>query len=441
MVREQVVVSLIAVAAVGAAPSEGDVAAVETALLEQARTNIERHRKGDVEVRVVTPAGAPVANAGVLLEQVGHEFLFGCIVFPMVWSPDPYKQDLFKARFKELFNLAVFPFYWKRYERKEGAVGGGQMAEVLSWCRANGITTKGHPLVWAHQAGVPAWLSAYPPERRNELVLGRVTREVKRHAGRIDMWDVVNEPVNCRGWTRLGWQDYAEGGAASINSYVEKALKTAHEANPTAYLMVNEYSLVSRKQVRERFYRFVSDLKRRGTPISGLGLQAHEPREQWFPPKEVWATFERLAGLGYPLHVTEFIPQSSGKAIAGGWRGGRWTEKAQADFAEQFFRLSFGHPAVASINWWGLSDRRIWLQGGGLLTKEYEPKPVYRRLSKLIHEEWKTRTEASTDAGGTARLRGFYGTYRVTVKVSGRTRVFERSLRKGRENMWTITAP
>jgi GH35 family endo-1,4-beta-xylanase len=59
------------------------------------------------------------------------------------------------------------------------------------------------------------------------------------------------------------------------------------------------------------------------------------------------------------------IPQSGGKPITGGWREGTWTEEAQAEFAEQFYRLCFGHPAVASINWWGLSDRQIWLPGGG----------------------------------------------------------------------------
>lgn len=36
-------------------------------------------------------------------------------------------------------------------------------------------------------------------------------------------------------------------------------------------------------------------------------------------------------------------------------------EQTQADFAEQIYRLSFGHAAVASINKWGLSERRIRL--------------------------------------------------------------------------------
>jgi GH35 family endo-1,4-beta-xylanase len=277
-------------------------------------------------------------------------------------------------------------------------------------------------------------------EKREELLLGRVAREVSRFAGTIDIWDVVNEPVNCRSWNNIGARDYIQEPIEAIAPYVEKAFRAAHRANPKAHLILNEFNTIARPSVRDRFCRLVEELKRRGTPISGLGIQAHEPRQHWYPPKEVLATFDRLASFGYPLHITEFIPQSGGKEITGGWRRGRWTEGTQAEYAEQLFRLSFGHPAVASINWWGLSDRQIWLPGGGLLTKELEPKPVYNRLRKLVHEEWKTRLETRTGAVGTVKFRGFYGTYRVTITTAeGKTHTSTHTLRKGTRNEWLVT--
>jgi endo-1,4-beta-xylanase len=154
----------------------------------------------------------------------------------------------------------------------------------------------------------------------------------------------------------------------------------------------------------------------------------------------VWTTLDRLGGLGYPLHITEYIPQSGGKPITGGWREGTWTEEAQAEFAEQFYRLCFGHPAVASINWWGLSDRQIWLPAGGLIDKEYEPKPVYNRLRDLIHRQWKTGLDVQTDEKGQATFRGFCGAYDVTVKLpDGRVRTFKAALQRGRDNQLTFT--
>jgi len=419
---------------------ETDVRIVEAELLKKVEANIERHRKGDTIISLQTTEGKPLKHTQVEVIQTEHEFLFGCIIFDLVWQNEPYRPELYKQRFQELFNFAVFPFYWRRYEPHPGQTMRDKTLDVVQWCLANGITTKGHPLVWTNRSGVPDWLKSNPPDKTEELLLGRVEREVDRFAGKIDIWDVVNEPVNTRAWTHVGTGDYIKEPINEIADYVEKAFKRARKANPKAHLVLNEFNTIARKDVLMRFVQLVEELKRRKTPISGLGIQSHEPREHWYPPKEVWATFDNLASLGFPLHITEFIPQSSDKNITGSWRKGKWTQEAQADFAEQFFRLSFGHPAVTSINWWGLSDRRIWLPGGGLLTKEYEPKPVYNRLRKLVHDEWKTKVNTRTDESGTIAFRGFYGKYTVTLKTTdGRTRSFSEVLQRGQSNKWEFT--
>jgi hypothetical protein len=143
-----------------------------------------------------------------------------------------------------------------------------------------------------------------------------------------------------------------------------------------------------------------------------------------------------------PLHLTEFIPQSSGKPIAGGWREGTWTEEAQADYAEQVYRIAFGHPAVELVNWWAFSDRDSWIHGGGLVDADYAPKPVFRRLEKLINGEWRTAVDARTDAAGQVAFRGYYGRYAVTLREGdGAVRAFTVSLSKktGQENRFRLT--
>jgi hypothetical protein len=150
-----------------------------------------------------------------------------------------------------------------------------------------------------------------------------------------------------------------------------------------------------------------------------------------------------LRPLGLPLHLTEFIPQSSGKPITGGWREGTWTEEAQADYAEQVYRIAFGHPSVELVNWWGFSDRDVWIPGGGLVTADYAPKPVFRRLEKLISDEWRTAIEAKADAAGQVSFRGYYGRYAVTVReTDGAVHAFTVSLSKksGQENRFRLTA-
>jgi hypothetical protein len=114
---------------------------------------------------------------------------------------------------------------------------------------------------------------------------------------------------------------------------------------------------------------------------------------------------------------------------------------AQAEYAEKFYRVIFGHPATAAITWWDLSDQGSWLKGGGLLRTDLSPKPAYDFLWRLIQREWKTRAEGRTDGAGTFALRGFYGRYRVRVQFGGRTVEAEMHLGKTGPNEWVVKIP
>jgi GH35 family endo-1,4-beta-xylanase len=420
-----------------------DVERIESQFLERASQNIEKYRKGEVIIQFKKESGEVIRNTKVRISQKTHDFLFGAIIFDLIRSENSYRPELFKQRFKELFNFAVFPFYWPSYERRQGMPEWQNIIPVIEWCKLNGITTKGHPLVWACRAGTPQWLSSLPIDLSEELLKARVMNIVRGFRGLIDIWDVVNEPVNVKAWSNTETkEDYIQEPINKIVGYVEKSFKWAYDANPQATLILNEFNTIFMKDVRERFFELVKELKNRRTPISGLGIQAHEPFRGcvWYSPKDLWETFDYLGSFGYSIHITEFIPQSSGKEIEGQWRKGNWNLETQAEFAEQFYRLCFGHPDVTSINWWGVSDRNIWQAGGGLLTEEYQPKPVYNRLLKLIHDEWKTKIETMTDVNGGIKFKGFYGKYDIVLETeSGRSYLFDIHIRKDEENKWVFT--
>ena len=52
---------------------------------------------------------------------------------------------------------------------------------------------------------------------------------------------------------------------------------------------------------------------------------------------------------------------------------------------------------------------------GGLLRFDMSKKPAYDMIKNLFTERWITNTEAETNGGGTAKFRGFYGDYTITV--------------------------
>lgn len=269
---------------------------------------------------------------------------------------------------------------------------------------------------------------------------------VSGFAGAVNTWDVVNEPIHLN-----TWEDKAAKGKsyppAERANYVEKALRWANTANPGATLLVNEYDVIPNHDTfsqhdippRDRFLALVKELRRRNAPTFDVGFQAHEPRTEWFSPQDVWQAFDTFASEGLRIHITEFTPTSSGKEITG-CRHGTWTEDAQAEFAEQMLRLSFGHPNVVSFNFWGLSDKDVWLPGGGLVDKEYKPKPIFTRLHKLIREEWMTRNlSLKADEQGHASFRGFFGKYRVHVTApSGKQTDFDFHLARGGEREFQV---
>ena len=90
-----------------------DKTRIEQEYLAKARENIEKYRKGDATILFVDEKGKPVKNVQVEINQVFQDFLFGNIAWELTGMvEDQYKIDVFKERFKALFNFAIIPFYW-----------------------------------------------------------------------------------------------------------------------------------------------------------------------------------------------------------------------------------------------------------------------------------------------------------------------------------------
>ena len=167
-----------------AAQAPPDVGATEQAYLAKAQRNIELYRKQDAVIEVLDASGRPVNGAQVEINQVQQDFLFGCILFPLTGQDLPAgEREQYQKRFLELFNLGVLPFYWKDYEPSLGKPRWPDMGPTIEWCTRNGITLKGHPLVWSSPPVIPSWLARFPAEFHERLLEARVLSTVSGFAG------------------------------------------------------------------------------------------------------------------------------------------------------------------------------------------------------------------------------------------------------------------
>lgn len=397
---------------------------LEKQTLDWAASAIEKNRKGEATVRVTDAKGRPLKGAFVIAEQLRlistrearDDFLFGCNIYMFDRFKTRHENELYKKRFRELFNYATVGFYWRWYEEVRGRPNYAYTDKVVAWCARHSVRMKGHPLLWAHEAGMPQWAGGRQPAP--DLQRRRVSDIMQRYSGKIDLWEVVNEPAHLR------------------SLKIDQPYRWAREADPKAYLIVNDYQVMS--DGFPPFFSLLDEARRNGVPFDGIGIQAHEPRTKRFPLDQVRAFLDRYAELGKELHITEFTPTSAGAPIAGSHVEGKWDEAAQADYAAKFYTVCFAHPAVVAITWWDLCDRGSWLEGGGMLRKDLSPKPVYAALKELIHEKWRTRAEGRTDEAGRFTFRGFHGGYIVKVKHEGRAAEAELCLRKGGENIATL---
>jgi GH35 family endo-1,4-beta-xylanase len=411
-----------------------------------------------VTLVVRRPDGRSLANAEVTLVQKRHKFLFGCNLFRWGRISDTRREERYRKRFAALLNYATLPFYWAAYEPERGKPGYDYTDRVAAWCRQMGITCKGHPLAWDPPASSPRWLPEDPDEIRR-LSTGRVREIVRRFAGRIDRWDVVNEPTDLTRFpTRMNtWA--RQLGAVPLTAL---HLKVARAANPNATLLVNDY------RTDEAYLQILRELREEsdaGTPqwegaarsdrtasASGssaarlpfdiVGIQSHMHRGVWASGR-IWEVCERFATLSLPLHFTE-TTLVSGPQQGSGW--GKTTpegEERQADAATRFYTVLFSHPAVDAITWWDFSDDGAWQNApAGWLRKDMSPKPVYERLEALIKKDWWTRRRGITDAGGEWQSRAFYGDYEVTVRTPDRRSVSHAlAVRKGAGNRFEIALP
>jgi len=385
-------------------------------VLDQVDARIEKYRKGDALLKFIGPDSKPLRTGiPIRIKQTCHQFLFGCNIFKLNRCKTAKDNANYAKHFAALLNFATLPFYWWSYERQRGKPDDARTDEIVRWCKAHNVMTKGHPLAW--NWGHPPWLSD-DPEAAMKLQFNRIQRCVQRFKNDIDIWDVVNEATHYdRPKAKKDAPALTEAiRRMGVGEYVSAAFKTAREANSKATLIINDYR-TDPSFAEKVISQFVDESDQPLYDV--IGIQSHMHGNYWGAEK-TWEVCERFAKFGKPLHFTE-TTIVSGPRKGREWRTTPEGEKRQAEQVAEFYRVLFSHPAVEAITWWDFTDQNAW-QGApaGLVRADMTPKPAYEQLMHLIKGKWWTKTKAKVVADGKTHFHGFFGQYKVTVRSDGR---------------------
>ncbi len=381
-----------------------------------------KHRRADARLQLLNPDGTPAANRPVTVDQVSHRFLFGCGAFDAVALmkvPNEQWKEALRQRMDKwlaLFNYGTLPFYWGRYEPEEGKPDFENVMAAAQWLREKGVQVKGHPLCW-HTACAP-WLMQYSNEEILRRQLERIRRDAGAYRGVIDMWDVINEVVIMPVFDKYDnaiTRICKEKGRIRL---VREVFAAAKETNPDAVLLINDFNVSVAYEI------LLEGLLEAGVPISAIGIQSHQHQGYWGLEKlnDVLSRFSRF---GLPLHFTENT-LISGEIMPAhivdlnDWQVESWPttpegEARQAREITEMYSVLFAHPQVEAITTWDFNDG-CWLKApSGFVRQDNSEKPSYYALQKLIHGDWETHEQLTTDGEGRVSFSGFKGGYALTL--------------------------
>lgn len=347
-----------------------------------------------------TPASTPVARS-TLKDAYAGRFLVGAALNEAQFTErDTRGAATVKSQFNTITPENVLK--WQSVHPRLGEYDFAAPDQFVAFGERNGMFIVGHTLVWHQQT--PRWVFQDVSGNRvsRDTLLARLRDHIHtvvgRYKGRIKGWDVVNEAVDEDGalrqtpWLQIIGPDY-----------IEKAFRWAHEADPSAELYYNDYS-VENAPKRNGVLALLRDLQAKGIRVTGVGLQGHN-RIEWPSIAQQDSTIAAFGALGMKVMITELdidvLPQvtrgptadvslnAASEGRLNPYAGGL-PDSVQQTLAKRYGEL-FGvylkhRDVISRITFWGVADGDSWLNNWPvrgrtsyplLFDRAGQPKPAF----------------------------------------------------------------
>jgi len=254
--------------------------------------------------------------------------------------------------------------------------------ELVKYAGENKMRLFGHTLIW-HLA-LPRWLETYQGDSQawERLFRDHIQTVVRRYAGKIVAWDVVNEAFDNDGTLRKSiWLEKLGPG------YVSRAFQYAREADPNARLFYNDFGQEDHPKKVQAILDMVADFRRRGIPIDGLGLQFHTDLNQQNSKLET--ALRELTKTGLQIHISELDvrinPDSKPNFVP--TAALLLEQKARYAAIVRMYRTIVPPAQQYGITLWNVGDADTWLrffceckEYPLPFNDQYERKPAYEGI-------------------------------------------------------------
>ncbi len=222
--------------------------------------SIDANRKGEIVIKAKP-------GTKVKVEQVAHEFWFGCAIPNSFVDGSMAENDKnqFEEKFLANFNSAVTEnaVKWGTMERRKGEVDYSVIDGILNWTEANNIPIRGHNLFWGIPQFIQPWVKELSDKDLELTIKNRAETVTARYKGRFVEYDLNNEMVH--------GNYYEERLGAGIT---KKMSEWSQAGDPEVKLFLNDYDILTGKKLPE-YMAQIRLLLKQGVPIAGIGVQGH----------------------------------------------------------------------------------------------------------------------------------------------------------------------
>lgn len=289
---------------------------------------------------------------------------------------------------------------WEVVQPQRGHFDFRQGDALLRLARRHGLEMRGHTLVWGQQE--PPWLQTVASSDLGPILKAHIQMVVGHYRGQLRSWDVINEPISDDGsglrrhrwWRALGPE------------YIALALEWAHQSDPGARLLINEYGLEAETPAaatkRRGLLALLRQLQRRDVPLHGLGIQAHLQAGPAPGRYDALAEFlKQVQALGLEIQITELDVDD--RQLPG---DPELRDRVVAAEYDRFLAAVLSNPAVRQVTTWGLSDRYTWLNsqaprpdGRGQRALPFDEALQAKRAVAVMRERFTRATSATVSRG------------------------------------------
>lgn len=285
---------------------------------------------------------------------------------------------------------------WWHLQPRPGDYNWAQADWLVDFAHQHNMIVHGHTLVW-HEGNARWVVEETDQEEAQPRLIKHIRDVVGRYRGKIHAWDVVNEAVDPLDDRDDGLRETFWLEKLGVE-YIDLAFRTAHEVDPDAVLIYNDYGLERGAELsiekRVATLRMLEGMVSRDVPIQALGIQSHLSSCWDDFSQETLAEFlQQVADLGLEIMVSELD-------VIDKCYPADFAERDQrvSEVYDRFLEVALDQPAVKTITTWGLSDRFTWLN-------EFRPRQDGLKVRSLPYDDnmrrkpaWQSLADAFNNA-------------------------------------------